>query len=189
MANVYASPLSSLSFAGIEKNKPAALSKSLAKQSTDKTNAQQVVDFGKTLIGTPYLYGGTSPKGFDCSGLVQFVYKQVGIFLPRTSHAQYQSLTKIDHPEVGDLVFFAYDKHINHVGIYVGNNKMLHAPSSNKHVEIASLDSPYWQKRYAGARRVNDLHKKQERAEITPHTATSHNNTRTKEEKHLIVLK
>nr|WP_233119834.1 C40 family peptidase [Rappaport israeli] len=84
---------------------------------------------------------------------MQHIFKQSGINLPRTSRAQYQALTKVSQPQIGDLVFFRHGKTIDHVGIYLGNHKMLHAPSSGKQVEITSTQLPYWQKRYAGARR------------------------------------
>lgn len=109
---------------------------------------------GKKLIGTPYLWGGTSPKGFDCSGLVHYLYGKHGVSLPRSSRDQFASLPAVDHPQPGDLVFFRKKGVINHVGIYVGDGKMLHAPQTGSHVRIESIEKPNWQRRYAGARRA-----------------------------------
>ncbi|MDO4777192.1 MAG: C40 family peptidase [Cardiobacteriaceae bacterium] len=109
---------------------------------------------GKKLIGTPYLWGGTSPKGFDCSGLVHYLYHKQGISLPRSSRDQFAALPAVDQPQPGDLVFFRKKGVINHVGIYVGDGKMLHAPQTGSHVRIESMQKPNWQRRYAGARRA-----------------------------------
>ena len=113
-----------------------------------------LVKFAKTLLGTPYRYGGSNRNGFDCSGLVHFVFAQSGHQLPRISREQFQALTPVDDPQIGDLVFFGRGSRVSHVGIYVGDNKMLHAPSSGKTVVIESFDSGYWGKRYLGARSV-----------------------------------
>lgn len=108
--------------------------------------------FAKEQIGTPYLFGGTDPnRGFDCSGLIQFAYKNAGVTLPRDTRSQYQHSKRTQNPEPGDLVFFVTSgKRISHAGIYIGDNKMVHAPSSGKRVEITSFDTPYWQKRFVG---------------------------------------
>ena len=113
-----------------------------------------VIAQGKQLIGTPYLWGGSSPKGFDCSGLVQYLYKKHGISLPRSSRDQFASLPAINDPQPGDLVFFRRNGVINHVGIYLGNGNMLHSPQTGSNVRIESMEKPNWQRRYAGARRA-----------------------------------
>ena len=106
----------------------------------------------KGQIGRPYLFGGTDPKrGFDCSGLIQFAYQTAGVQLPRDTRSQYQYSKRTDNPEPGDLVFFVINgKSISHAGIYIGNNKMIHAPSSGKRVEITRFDTPYWKKHFYG---------------------------------------
>ena len=111
---------------------------------------------GKKLIGTRYRYGGTSEKsGFDCSGLVQHVFAQQGYRLPRSSKEQFSKLLPVKEPRPGDLIFFRHGKgNVSHVGIYLGNQKMLHSPSPGKKVEITRIDQDYWKKRYAGARAV-----------------------------------
>jgi peptidoglycan DL-endopeptidase LytE len=116
---------------------------------------EELVSFSKQYIGVPYKWGGTTPKGFDCSGFVTYVYKEFGVTLPRTAEKQYQNGEKVakNDLEAGDLVFFAtYKKTASHAGIYIGDNKFIHA-SSSKGVTVSALNESYWKKRYLGARR------------------------------------
>ena len=110
------------------------------------------------MVGRPYRYGGSSPSsGFDCSGLVQYSYKQVGIALPRSTDRQRSAshLVKVAELRRGDLLLFDQDgKKNSHVGIYLGAGKFVHAPSSGKEVRSDRLDSPYWRKHLSQARRV-----------------------------------
>jgi cell wall-associated NlpC family hydrolase len=108
------------------------------------------VSIAKQQLGTPYRYGGASPeRGFDCSGLVYYSYKRVGIRAPRTTQTLYRSTFQVDPAAVreGDLLFFRIQGKVGHVGIYIGDDTFLHSPSSGKVVSYASLNNPYWKKR------------------------------------------
>lgn len=120
---------------------------------------QTVVKTAMQQLGVRYVYGGSSPKqGFDCSGFVQYSLKAAGIFIPRTTRLQYRAAKRISrrYLKSGDLVFFktSVSRAVSHVGIYLGNNKFIHAPSSGKHVKISSMKERYWRKRFTGAGRV-----------------------------------
>lgn len=110
------------------------------------------------LRGAPYRNGGTDPKGFDCSGFTQYVFAQYGIELPRAVRDQFEVGTPVDERalEPGDLIFFATTSPgVSHVGILVGGDQFVHAPSSTGVVRVERLSSTYWARRYVGARRVN----------------------------------
>ena len=105
-------------------------------------------------IGTPYRYGGETPaEGFDCSGLVQYSYGATGHRVPRTARAQRAAARGTPHGQLrpGDLVFFEIGTAKSpHVGIYLGEERFLHAPSSGGHVRIDRLDSNYWRRQFSG---------------------------------------
>lgn len=115
-----------------------------------------IVESAHQYIGVPYKWGGTSESGFDCSGLTRAVYLLNGIELPRSSYEQYNEGDSIPKNKLqkGDLVFFITNrsKRVNHVGIYIGDNEFIHAPSKGKVVGKARLDTNYWIKAYKGAR-------------------------------------
>lgn len=118
--------------------------------------ADQIIATAKQYIGVPYLWGGISPAGFDCSGYVQYVFQRHGISLPRTSSQQYQVGKAVSKSGLkpGDLVFFnPGTAGVSHLGIYIGDNQFIHA-SSSKGVTISNLNSSYWTGCYYGARRV-----------------------------------
>ena len=115
----------------------------------------QVVRVASQQIGIPYRYGGSSRGGFDCSGLVQYTHRKIGIEVPRTTHSQWkQARTPVrDYLMPGDLLFFRMGTlKGRHVGIYEGNGLFIHAPSSGKRVSRSSLDNPFWQRRLLGAK-------------------------------------
>ena len=107
--------------------------------------------------GVPYRNGGSDPSGFDCSGFVQWVFAQHGLRLPREVHDQYQMGSEIDRDDVqpGDLVFFeTVSRGASHVGIALGGDEFVHAPSSRGVVRVESYTSDYWKRRFVGARRM-----------------------------------
>lgn len=113
-----------------------------------------VVETAQRMLGTPYRAGGSTPRGFDCSGLVSFSYGHAGIPVPRTTTQQFSQARPIGRRELqpGDLVFFNTEgRQVSHVGIYVGQRRFVHAPSSGKRVSLESLDNPYWRHRIMGA--------------------------------------
>ena len=126
---------------------------------TDKAEAatqKELTTVAYKYIGVPYVYGGTTTRGLDCSGYTQLVYKELGISLNRTTTTQYQQGTAVSKSnlQVGDLVFFnTTGKGVSHVGIYVGNNKFTHSGTSTG-VTTASLGTSYWAQRYVGAKRI-----------------------------------
>ena len=120
--------------------------------------AQTVLQVAQQWIGVPYVFGGCSTHGVDCSCLVQLVFQKLGITLPRTAEEQYAATTRlsIDQLQPGDLVFFAntYMPGISHVGIYIGGGQQINAPTEGQLVSVQSVFDGYWGAHYAGAVRV-----------------------------------
>lgn len=121
--------------------------------------AEELVLRAVAMLGVTYRYGGTSPEqGFDCSGFVRHVFGDaLGVRLPHNAYAQSQTGLAITPTELrpGDLVFFnTLRRAFSHVGIYIGNNRFIHAPRSGKAIKIAQLSHPYWAHRFNGARRM-----------------------------------
>lgn len=121
---------------------------------------RNIITLAKTKLGKRYVWGAVGQKGtFDCSGLTKYVYKQNGINIPRTSFNQFKYGKYISRSQLkpGDLVFFDTSRgrkgYVNHVGIYIGNGKFLHASSAKKKVVITSLNAKFYSQRYKGARR------------------------------------
>ena len=121
-----------------------------------RNTGSAAVALAQTFLGTPYKWGGTTPTGFDCSGLVQYVYAKQGVTLPRVAEQQAHVGTPIPPENLapGDAVFFA-DRtgYIHHEGMYVGNGYFIHAPHTGDVIKISSLSEPYYASQYAGARR------------------------------------
>ena len=116
----------------------------------------RIVQIARLWLGVPYVFGGCSRAGVDCSCLVQNVYAAVGIRLPRIAVDQFNATVPINDPQPGDLVFFAntYMPGVSHVGIYIGNGLQINAPTTGQVVSVASAVTGYWGAHYAGARRV-----------------------------------
>lgn len=119
---------------------------------------QTMLKHALALLGTPYRWGGTGINGFDCSGLVGYVFHStLGIELPRVSRDMAKSgelVSERSKLTPGDLVFFGRSGRVNHVGIYVGEGQFVHAPRTGKDVMVSSLDSGYWARKYLEGRRV-----------------------------------
>lgn len=126
--------------------------------SSSKSAGRKLADYAVGLVGCPYVYGGTSTSGFDCSGFTQYCARQNGITIQRTATAQLQNGTKVSRDELqpGDLVFFGYGSTASHVGIYIGDGKFVHAQNSSTGVVITSLSQTYYDTRYLTARRIVD---------------------------------
>ncbi|PRA32307.1 MULTISPECIES: C40 family peptidase [Pseudomonas] len=143
-------------------NRPTQLSKAhnvnLAGVNTKQSS--NVLSRAVNVLGTPYRWGGSSPsKGFDCSGLVKYAFNDVkAVDLPRTSNAMAAGHgLKVDRKDLkpGDLLFFKLkSRQVNHVAIYLGNDRFIHAPRRGKSVSIDTLKKPFWDKNYVIAKRV-----------------------------------
>ena len=137
----------------VRPEKPAA---PMVSPRAEKPVPAALITTARRMLGTPYRYGGAGPDGFDCSGLVRYVYRHAGIQVPRTSSEQFRQATAIDlaNLQPGDLLFFRLaPPKVSHVAIYDRQGRFIHAPSSGKQVSYASLDNPYWRKHLVGAGR------------------------------------
>ncbi len=121
-------------------------------------NGQRVVEIAKRYLGTPYVYGGSSPSGFDCSGFTSYVYAQMGYSINRTANAQLANGTPVskDQLKPGDLVLFkrSGSSTVHHVGIYVGGGQMIHSPNTGSVVRYESIASGYYNDCYYAGRRI-----------------------------------
>jgi len=127
-----------------------------SKTTASNAKGDAIVKSAQKYMGVPYVWGGTAPDGWDCSGYTQYVMKENGISIPRTAAEQYAKGTAVNKSKlkVGDLVFFTtYKPGASHVGFYMGNGKFIHASSAAKEVTINSLNEEYYTEHYIGARR------------------------------------
>lgn len=130
-----------------------------SEQDIPNPTGEDIVNTGKQFLGLPYLWAGTSGFGFDCSGFTYTIYKANGITIPRDSSVQAQHGKSVEKEELqeGDLLFFAYNEGkgaVHHVGMYIGNGKMIHAPNNASSVEIIDVfESEYYSSEHSGSRR------------------------------------
>ena len=138
-----------LTLAGCASSPPAPIA-------APKGSGDRAAAHAAKMVGKPYRYGGASPAGFDCSGLVHFSYRQAGVAVPRSTEDQLRASQPVrGSMQRGDLLFFDQEgKKKSHVGLYLGNGKFVHAPSSGKRVRTDTLDSKYWKKHLAEIRRL-----------------------------------
>ena len=135
-------------------NKPVELSKSLELKS-DSTKMLRSTAYG--FLGTRYRFGGSSRSGIDCSSFVQKVFRELEVSLPRTAREQFEIGNEVSPGDLqkGDLIFFrTYAPYPSHVGIYLGNNRMIHASSRDRRVVISPMNTPYYRARFIGAKRI-----------------------------------
>jgi cell wall-associated NlpC family hydrolase len=126
--------------------------------SSHRYNGRAVAEFALGFRGVPYRNGGADPAGFDCSGLVQYVFAQYGVPVPRVVEEQYEVGEKIKDQDIkpGDLLFFKTNgQGASHVAIAIGEERFVHAPNSAGVVRVEALTSVYWGSRYVGARRLS----------------------------------
>lgn len=123
----------------------------------DAARGHRIVAAALELRGVPYRNGGADPAGFDCSGLVEFVFRQHGLVVPRQTRDQFTVGARVGKRQIraGDLIFFStVSRGASHVGIAIDDDEFVHAPSSGGVVRVERLTLPYWEKRFIGARRV-----------------------------------
>lgn len=144
-AAILVSCLAGCAGSAVTETKPAEVS--VAKQAPASL-PERAAAIAVQQVGAAYRYGGASPAGFDCSGLVQYSFRQAGMKVPRTTGQLWNSAgtVAVDDLRVGDLLFFRFDGKMSHVGIYVGDEQFVHAPSSGKTVSIDSLDAELYRR-------------------------------------------
>lgn len=137
---------------------PAQHHMAAATQEQSSAEADKLLSYAEKFLGTPYVYGGSTPSGFDCSGFTTYVFRNaLGISLPRTSSEQSQTYTRVNsisELKAGDLVFFGNGSKVNHVGIYVGEGEFIHSPHTGSYVKYDTLNSGNYYKNFMWGGRV-----------------------------------
>lgn len=131
-------------------------STSALKSATASSPGERAALVALDQVGVPYRYGGSSPDGFDCSGLVHYSYSHAGVAVPRTTAQLWSTARTVERRELraGDLLFFNIEGKMSHVGLYLGDARFVHAPQSGRRVSVASLDSPFYSAALLRAGRV-----------------------------------
>ena len=139
------------------KKNNTTLSIDLSKDKSISPAVKSLIETAQSFLGTPYLWGGTTPKGFDCSGFVQYVYGKHGYSITRTTYTQWANDgVRVSREDLkpGDLVYFGYGDSPSHVGLYVGDGKMIHSPRTGDVVKYSTIESGYYDDCYLGALRI-----------------------------------
>jgi peptidoglycan endopeptidase LytE len=140
-----------------EELEEAALPQAAVQDNASESPQRRIIRVATKMLFIPYMWGGTTLTGIDCSGFVRKVFGLLNLQLPRSAREQFQVGQQVekDSLSIGDLVFFqTYAKYPSHVGIYMGDNRFIHASSGSRQVKISSLDHPYYVKRFIGAKRL-----------------------------------
>ena len=126
--------------------------------SSSSDRGQEIATYAQQFVGYPYVYGGSSPSGFDCSGFMQYVFAQFGYSINRTATAQLANGTYVEYNDMrpGDIIYFGYGSTASHVGMYIGNGQFVHAQNSSTGVVITSLSESWYANRYLCAHRIID---------------------------------
>ncbi|MDA0142605.1 C40 family peptidase, partial [Solirubrobacter deserti] len=152
-------PAAAAGLAGLPADIAGPLQQAIAAGNGPGPKALAAIQEASKHMGTPYKWGGSTPQtGFDCSGLMQWSYAQSGIQIPRVTYTQIESGTEVadrNQLKPGDLVFFAANGDVHHVGMFLGGDKFLHAPSTGDVVKVSSLSEPYYAGQFAGGRRFD----------------------------------
>ena len=136
---------------------PPRTASATAQVNSGNADASRAADHALAMVGAPYRYGGIDPDGFDCSGLVHYSFRKIGISLPRETRSLRKIGLEIEINDLakGDLVFFDQEgKKSSHVGIYLGDGRFVHAPSTGGKVRADKIDLTYWRKHFNEARRI-----------------------------------
>ena len=147
---VFALLITMLAMAACGSSRPAL------KSATATSPGERAALVALDQVGVPYRYGGNSPQGFDCSGLVHYSYSHAGVAVPRTTGQLWSAARTVERRELraGDLLFFNIEGKMSHVGLYLGDKRFVHAPQSGRRVSVGSLDSPFYSAALLRAGRV-----------------------------------
>lgn len=154
---IFALAITVLAFAaGCASSPPASVERTASQGGAAAAPGARAARVALEQVGVPYRYGGNTPGGFDCSGLVQYSYSAAGINVPRTTGQLWSTArtVELDRLRAGDILFFDIEGKMSHVGLYLGERRFVHAPSTGRRVSVASLDSGYYREALIRAGRI-----------------------------------